>query len=98
MTYWLGIDIGTGGSRALLVDASGDVVAGVTEAHPDIQMQRPLWAEQHPEDGWKAARTAIREVLAKAGWTGAVRVRPAATTTTAAAEATRERVRFMPEG
>ena len=70
MKYWLGIDIGTGGSRALLVDASGEVVAGVTEAHEDIEMQRPLWAEQRPEDWWQAARTAIREVLAKAGAKG----------------------------
>jgi xylulokinase len=70
MTYWLGIDIGTGGSRALLVDASGEVVAGVTEAHEDIRMQRPLWAEQDPQDWWRAARAAIREVLAKAGVKG----------------------------
>jgi xylulokinase len=71
MTYWLGIDIGTGGSRALLVNAQGEVVAGVTQAHEDIQMQRPLWAEQRPEDWWNAARAAIRGVLAKAGATGA---------------------------
>jgi xylulokinase len=71
MTYWLGIDIGTGGSRALLVDPSGEVVAAVTEAHEDIRMERPLWAEQRPEDWWRAARTAIREALAKAGAKGA---------------------------
>ena len=71
MKYWLGIDIGTGGSRALLVDASGEVVAGVTEAHEDMRMEQPLWAEQRPEDWWRAAAAAIRGVLAKADSTGA---------------------------
>ncbi|MEZ5392518.1 MAG: xylulokinase [Bryobacterales bacterium] len=70
MQYWLGIDIGTGGSRALLVNAAGEVVAGVTETHEDIRMQRPLWAEQSPEDWWRAAQAAIRGVLAKAGAKG----------------------------
>ena len=70
MTYWLGIDIGTGGSRALLIDPSGQVVAGVTENHEEMRMERPLWAEQRPEDWWRATRTAIREVLAKAGAKG----------------------------
>src|SRR5690349_21655556 len=67
---WLGIDIGTGGSRALLVDARGQVRAGVTAAHEDMLMQRPLWAEQHPENWWEAAVQAIRGVVAQAGVTG----------------------------
>ena len=70
MQYWLGIDIGTGGSRALLVTADGTVACGVTAAHEDILMHRPLWAEQHPENWWSAACQAIREVLAKAGVRG----------------------------
>ena len=67
---WLGIDIGTGGSRALLVDARGRIRAGVTAPHEDMQMARPLWAEQRPENWWDAAVEAIRGVLAKAGVTG----------------------------
>ena len=39
--YWLGIDIGTGGSRALLVDAQGAVAAGFTAPHEDMRMERP---------------------------------------------------------
>ncbi len=61
--YWLGIDIGTGGSRALLVNEKGRVTAAVTAAHEDIKMERPLWAEQRPENWWDAAQQAIREVL-----------------------------------
>jgi xylulokinase len=67
---WLGIDIGTGGSRALLVDERGAVRAGFTAPHEDMTMQRPLWAEQQPENWWDAAVAAIRGVLAKAGVSG----------------------------
>ena len=45
---WLGIDIGTGGTRALLVDRDGTVRAGYTSPHEDMRMERPLWAEQAP--------------------------------------------------
>jgi xylulokinase len=67
---WLGIDIGTGGSRALLVDERGGVRAGFTAAHEDMRMERPLWAEQRPENWWDAAVAAICGVLAQAGVAG----------------------------
>lgn len=70
MKYWLGIDIGTGGSRALLVDSDGKVAAGFTAPHEDIRMEKPLWAEQDPDNWWDAAQTAIRGVLAQAGASG----------------------------
>jgi xylulokinase len=64
--YWLGLDIGTGGSRALLIDEKGRVKAGFTAPHEDMKMERPLWAEQRPEDWWAAAQKAIQGVLAEA--------------------------------
>ncbi len=67
---WLGIDIGTGGSRALLVDSSGAVRAGYTAAHEDMRMERPMWAEQRPENWWDAAVQAVRGALAAAGISG----------------------------
>jgi len=67
---WLGIDIGTGGSRALLIDERGEVRAACTSPHEDMMMARPLWAEQRPENWWNAAVTAIRGVLAEAGVSG----------------------------
>jgi xylulokinase len=67
---WMGIDVGTGGTRALLVDASGRVQAGCTAAHEDMIMPRPLWAEQRPENWWEAAQQAIRGALAGAGISG----------------------------
>ncbi len=67
---WMGIDIGTGGTRALLVDERGSVRAGFTAAHEDMRMERPMWAEQRPENWWDAAVAAIRGVLAAAGASG----------------------------
>lgn len=68
--YWLGIDIGTSGTRALLIDRNGHVCASCTAAHEEIIMHRPLWAEQRPENWWDAAQVAIRGVLAQADATG----------------------------
>src|SRR3954471_9409992 len=67
---YLGIDIGTGGTRALLIDESGAVRAGCTSAHEEMRMERPLWAEQRPENWWDATIDAIRGVLAQAGVSG----------------------------
>ena len=69
--FWLGIDIGTGGSRALLVDERGALKASYTALHEDMMMQRPLWAEQRPENWWDAAQEAVRGVLRRAGVSGA---------------------------
>jgi xylulokinase len=68
--YWMGIDTGTGGTRALLVDERGRLAAGFTAPHQDMRMERPLWAEQDPLDWWRAAREAIRGVLVEAGASG----------------------------
>src|ERR1700757_4887710 len=67
---WMGIDVGTGGTRALVVDERGRIRAGVTAAHDDMTMERPLWAEQRPENWWDAAKIAVRGVLAEAGISG----------------------------
>jgi xylulokinase len=68
--YWLGIDIGTGGSRALLIDSAGTVKAAFTAPHEEMTMLRPMWAEQRPENWWDAAQDAVRGVLAEAGAKG----------------------------
>src|SRR5579872_987320 len=63
---WLGIDVGTGGTRALVVDERGKIRGSFTAPHEDIQMERPLWAEQRPENWWDAAVEAIRGASADA--------------------------------
>ncbi|RXS95419.1 xylulokinase [Silvibacterium dinghuense] len=61
---FLGLDIGTGGTRAVLVDERGRVVASASEEHVPFASPQPGWAEQDPEDWWRAAQKAIREVIA----------------------------------
>jgi xylulokinase len=64
--YWLGLDVGTGGSRALLVDADGRVRYSFIALHAEMSMPRPLWAEQDPDDWRRASQLAIRGVLKEA--------------------------------
>lgn len=68
--YWLGLDVGTGGSRALVVDTGGRVISAFTASHREMRMERPLWAEQHPDDWWSACQAAIRGVLLQSGVNG----------------------------
>ena len=63
MSLLLGIDIGTSGSKAVLIQPDGGVRAEATTEYP-MAVPRPGWAEQDPEDWWKAAATSIARVLA----------------------------------
>lgn len=56
---FLGLDVGTSGVKAILVSASGDVVAAAT-ASLTLQTPQPGWAEQDPEAWWQASIAAIR--------------------------------------
>ena len=68
--FWLGLDIGTGGSRAIIMDETGAVRAAATAEHAPMTQLQPTWAEQDPEDWWRAAQEAIRSSLAQAGLSG----------------------------
>jgi xylulokinase len=65
-TYLLGIDVGTSGTKALLVRENGEVVASATTEYP-LSTPQPLWAEQNPADWWQATVASIRRVLAESG-------------------------------
>lgn len=60
----LGIDVGTGGTRAVLADFDGKVVASRTVEHVAFVSPETGWAEQDPHDWWRASCGAVREVLA----------------------------------
>jgi sugar (pentulose or hexulose) kinase len=62
---FLGIDVGTGGTRALVIDETGRVIASATEAHKDFASPQIGWAEQDPDDWWRACGVAVRKVLAE---------------------------------
>jgi xylulokinase len=63
---FLGMDIGTGGTRAVVVDATGRVIASAAAEHAPFRTEHPGWAEQDPEDWWRAAQEAIHAALALA--------------------------------
>lgn len=62
MAYLIGMDVGTTGTKTLLIDESGALVASATEEYP-MYTPHPQWAEQDPEDWWQAAVKSIRRVL-----------------------------------
>src|SRR5579863_7568234 len=64
--YVLGVDVGTGGTRALIIDERGRIVASATEEHQPFASPQIGWAEQHPQDWWRAACVAIRSALQQA--------------------------------
>lgn len=63
--YFLGIDVGTGGTRALLMDAAGRVLSSGTEEHQPFASPQPGWAEQDPRDWWRACGIAVKKALRK---------------------------------
>jgi len=68
--YVLGIDVGTGGTRAVIVDDCGTAIASATENHAPFASPQIGWAEQHPDDWWRAAKIAVRGALISAKLSG----------------------------
>lgn len=60
-----GIDLGTSGLKAILLDRSGRVVASAT-APLTVSRPQPLWSEQAPQDWWNALLVAMEALLADA--------------------------------
>lgn len=66
MAHVLGIDAGTTGVRALVVEDSGRVVARAYREFPQ-SFPRPGWVEHDPEDWWRALVEACAEAFRVAG-------------------------------
>ncbi len=64
MSHLLGLDVGTTGVKALLIDRTGKVVSEALSEYP-MSSPQPLWAEQNPEDWWRATVRSIKLVLGK---------------------------------
>ena len=60
---YLGIDVGTGGTRALVIDEQGKVIASASAEHENFASPKPGWAEQDPQDWWRACGLAVRQAL-----------------------------------
>jgi xylulokinase len=65
MSTFLGIDIGTSGTKTLAINAKGKILAEATESYPAYH-PKPLWSEQDPGDWWRATVATVRGVVHKA--------------------------------
>ncbi len=66
MKMFLGIDIGTSGVKALLINEQGNIHASAMVEYP-IYTPFPLWSEQEPEDWWKASIEVLRQLVHEVG-------------------------------
>lgn len=69
MVYFLGLDISTTSSKAMIIDDLGKVAAIASSSHT-LQTPKPLWSEQNPLEWWKAVSTSIKSALEKAAISG----------------------------
>ena len=66
MTVLVGIDVGTTATKGLAIDPDGTVLATAEASYP-LSTPRPGWAEQDPEDWWRATETVLAELKNTAG-------------------------------
>ena len=64
MNYLLGTDIGTSGTKTIMTDLKGNVIAQDLQ-ETDVLTPRPLWAEQWPDVWLEAAKSSIRNTVEK---------------------------------
>lgn len=66
MKCFMGIDAGTSGVKAVVINEDGEVLgAGLTEC--DLITPYPLWAEQNPPDWWEACKKSMLTAIIKSG-------------------------------
>jgi xylulokinase len=58
VTQLVGLDVGTTGVKALALSPEGDVLARAEESY-ELSTPHAGWAEQDPEDWWRAAERAL---------------------------------------
>ena len=59
---FLGVDLGTSSVKIVVMNEAGEVTAAVSEDY-DLSYPKIGWAEQNPEDWWKATRDGIRDII-----------------------------------
>lgn len=66
MPAFLGIDIGTSGTKTLAIKDDGTILASATVEYP-LYSPKPGWSEQEPVDWWQASVKSVKKVLKAAG-------------------------------
>ena len=66
MSVLVGLDVGTGGARAVAVNDAGEIVAEASSEYP-LHTPRPGWTEQDPEDWWDGAKEVMAKVATETG-------------------------------
>lgn len=66
MSYLLGIDIGTSGTKSALFNENGSLIVSETAEYPLYQPENG-WAEQNPEDWWNAVVKTVSAIINKSG-------------------------------
>ena len=61
MTTLIGLDVGTSGVKAIALSEDGAIVASAEEGYP-LSTPQPGWAEQDPEDWWRAAEACLAKL------------------------------------
>jgi xylulokinase len=62
MAFYIGVDIGTSGTKSLIMDERGTILAESSAEYP-VLMPKPLWTEQDPEQWWLAVKKTIKAVV-----------------------------------
>jgi len=62
----LGLDVGTTSLKAVLFDVDGALLSQASQEYPTVY-PHPNWAEQDPDDWWRAACAVLPQVIAQAG-------------------------------
>jgi len=65
-SYLLGMDYGTGGAKACIIDAEANVLSYAFREYP-IYTDKPGWSEHDPVRYWTVACEIIKECINKAG-------------------------------
>ena len=64
MALYLGIDVGTSGTRALVCTRDGKILGSATAPHTSHH-PHPGWSEQEPQEWWQATLNSVRSALAQ---------------------------------
>ncbi len=65
MGVFLGIDVGTSGTKTLAINETGKILADATQNYP-CHYPKPGWSEQDPDDWWKATVATVKQVVRRA--------------------------------